>query len=582
MKNNLIINMVFFILMHLIITFNTILEFKIIPVVVMFLLVIFYVNLVQSIKHDKLRMFVYSAVYVLSTIVVVANRIHLSIKNDVIRFSSLKLFKELLGVKEVVYELFDYKIFIVALIPVIAIILTLKFGNKGNRNFCFKTFSIVNFSIICVYVFAVISNPFLVSNPTFSLDYTSAFGLPSYYLSEAVSYFDNDHSVEGTIKTNNDDLTDYVSKEHGMFKDKKNVVFVVAESLDKVAIDKELTPTLYKMATDGVYFENYFTTTQVTKSSEYSVLTSLAPPIDYTSISEYSEEYTTLPKIFKENGFCTFASHGNTKEYYDRQTIYKDVYGFDYSYFSEDLNLKNQGANWIKDVDVFDKTVSNIEKYNCDKTFNFNMSITGHSTYDSSKRDSLLDNLSDAKNVYPEYDNNLLGYFSAQMFLEEMLVSAVDYYTQQGEINDTVFVVVSDHYPYSLLNETSPSDTYKNMIDDEPLYRDNVPFIIYDPTQKLENNLEFGSNIDVLPTIVDLFGFDSDLEFAQGVSFFNQQANHEVNWNGFVGFSYASKQLIYNDRTKNSSGDVSLINEVVKSQMEFSSVYNKLYEEKTE
>ena len=43
----------------------------------------------------------------------------------------------------------------------------------------------------------------------------------------------------------------------GMFKD-KNVIFIVAESFDEIAINKDLTPTLYQIKKDGIKFNNYF------------------------------------------------------------------------------------------------------------------------------------------------------------------------------------------------------------------------------------------------------------------------------------------------------------------------------------
>ena len=57
-------------------------------------------------------------------------------------------------------------------------------------------------------------------------------------------YFD---SLEGTKKN------DYT----GMFEG-KNVVFFLAESLDPIAIDPVLTPTLYKLANGGFNFTNYY------------------------------------------------------------------------------------------------------------------------------------------------------------------------------------------------------------------------------------------------------------------------------------------------------------------------------------
>ena len=52
----------------------------------------------------------------------------------------------------------------------------------------------------------------------------------------------------------------YTNEYTGMFKG-KNLIYIMAESFDGYFVDKELTPTLYKMIHDGFYFKNYYTPT---------------------------------------------------------------------------------------------------------------------------------------------------------------------------------------------------------------------------------------------------------------------------------------------------------------------------------
>ena len=44
----------------------------------------------------------------------------------------------------------------------------------------------------------------------------------------------------------------------GMFKGKNLIVFL-AEAFYPIAIDKELTPTLYKLSNEGFIFKNFYT-----------------------------------------------------------------------------------------------------------------------------------------------------------------------------------------------------------------------------------------------------------------------------------------------------------------------------------
>ena len=56
----------------------------------------------------------------------------------------------------------------------------------------------------------------------------------------------------------------------------KNLVFVIAESFNEIAVSEELTPTLYKLVHDGFYFKNYYTSNNLsTIGGEFQALTGL-------------------------------------------------------------------------------------------------------------------------------------------------------------------------------------------------------------------------------------------------------------------------------------------------------------------
>ena len=67
---------------------------------------------------------------------------------------------------------------------------------------------------------------------------------------------EGDNGMEYVFLTNSDG--DHVAKTPlGMFKD-KNLIVITAEAFSPIAIDKELTPTLYKMYTEGFSFRNNY------------------------------------------------------------------------------------------------------------------------------------------------------------------------------------------------------------------------------------------------------------------------------------------------------------------------------------
>jgi hypothetical protein len=68
------------------------------------------------------------------------------------------------------------------------------------------------------------------------------------------------------------------NKYTGLFKD-KNIIFIVAEGLDVIAIDENITPTLYKMANSSYVFTNFYQPLYPVSTSdgEYMALISLIP-----------------------------------------------------------------------------------------------------------------------------------------------------------------------------------------------------------------------------------------------------------------------------------------------------------------
>ncbi len=571
-------------MLQVLMVYGTVLDFRLLISMSLTISTFCYVYLMHLlVRKQKLRTVLYSIVIWLTFIIAVANRINLIVKKDILTISSLKFVKEAMGVSDSVTELFTINYLLILLIPLLTTIAVVKFGEKQTIKFSAKPAFVIVSTWLLVVVTSIESNPDLYLSAIIPTEYAKNFGVSSYYLREALPFTKVDLNEDEPVKTLVEaPVEDYQSQVEGMFADKKNVVFLMAESLSYEAIDETLTPTLYNVAQQGMVFENYYTTTLKTNISEYSVLTSLAPPIDFTTVLAYEKEQSSLPKTFAANGYCTLGFHSNTMYYFDRYETYPNTYGFQNSYFIEDLDLYNY-YDWALDDEFFTSSLPYVEDLKCDKNFNYYMTVTGHSTYDPNLRPILWDNWSFVDSVYPEYDSYHKGYLAAQMYFDAMLAEAINYYTEIGEIDDTVFIIVADHYPYALVDTTNhhlvQSGTYSAFYNQEPLDKYNIPFIIYDPSSTLENNTEYGSNIDVLPTVADLFGFDTkDFPYSQGYSLFDDRIDHSVSWYGHNGFSFISDNAVIDDETGYTYGDETLIESIRELQMNFAARYYALYE----
>jgi hypothetical protein len=74
----------------------------------------------------------------------------------------------------------------------------------------------------------------------------------------------------------------------GLFKGKNFILFMV-EAFDMIAIDKDLTPTLYKMANEGWNFTNHYSPVYscATGASEHIAITSIVPNPTVCAPNEY-------------------------------------------------------------------------------------------------------------------------------------------------------------------------------------------------------------------------------------------------------------------------------------------------------
>lgn len=477
------------------------------------------------------------------------NVFYYQLKDSFFTISQLSLLNELLGVMDTVTALLNPLYLLVLIVPISFILVCNHFLSKQWRKVNRLQLVVALSLLLLVNISFYQTDQLLYKTVYNPVDYAKEFGFISFYARELTPF--TKLTVDAGTIDNSSHSTD--NDYTGALKDKTNVVFITAESLDDIAIDQTLTPTLYKMANEGMFFENYYTLTTSTNASEFSTLTSVYPPVDYSKLNNYLGDYTSLPQIFNNNDFCSFGFHINTANYYNREQLYNDVYDFDYSYFGEDLTSGLEDVEH-QDTILFDQSKQYIEQANCDKNFSYYMSMYGHSNYDVANRPTASDNLAVVNNLYPDNDQQLNTYLAFQMNFDQMLEAMIAYYEDLGVLDQTVFIIVGDHYPYALGDPRKPSssssaDFLNQSFDGSDFETYNVPFLIYDPNQSLNNNQAYVSNIDIMPTIADLFDFDYDYGF--GTSAFDSSRDNIVKWLGVDNYSMLGENLSYDGSSQN-------------------------------
>ena len=362
------------------------------------------------------------------------------------------------------------------------------------------------------------------------------------------------------------------NKYTGMFKG-KNLVFVVAESFNEIAVRKDLTPTLYKLVHEGFDFENFYTSNNLsTIGGEFQALTGLYA--DNTILSSWRGGKAYYPyglgTVFKNLGYNTYAYHDNSAYYQDRN-VYLKSQGFDnYKGCYNGLEKLINCEQWPQsDVEMINATVG--DYINSDKPFaTYYMTVSGHFYYTYGGNAIANKNKDLVKDL--DYPEEIKGYLATQMELDKALEILMSKLEEANKLDDTVIVLLADHYPYNL-----PID-YINMLSDykrDTLIEANSnSLIIYNSKMKSVKVDKVGMSIDVIPTVYNLFGIDYDsrlimgkdiLSTSEGIAIFKDKS-----WITNKGTYYASTSKFVPKVDTVDEDYVATINSVVSNRLAIS------------
>lgn len=321
------------------------------------------------------------------------------------------------------------------------------------------------------------------------------------------------------------------NKYSGMFKD-KNIIVITAEAFSPIAIDKELTPTLYKLYSEGFSFSNFYTPIFYVSTSdgEYISLTSLLPKEGVWSFQESSK--ISLPfvygNILKEYGYSANAYHNGIYTYYKRNLSHPNM-GYKYMGCGNGLEKKINCKIWPQsDLEMINATID--DYINNEKFLAYYMSISGHLNYTYNGNMMATKNKDKVKNL--KYSEAIQAYLATNIELDRAIESLINKLDEKNKLDDTVIVISADHYPYGLtINEMKERANY---INDEKfdIHKNNL--IIWNQEIKTPIKIDkYASSLDILPTVLNLLGIDYDsrlligtdiLSNSEGLVIFNDRS----------------------------------------------------------
>ena len=456
---------------------------------------------------------------------------------------------------------------------------TFRKNKKLLKKFCFA-------SLICILLVILMSKP--TDYARFTKEWNRKgivinFGIYTYQINDVIqslrpqlnNIFGHDVAYKETVTFY--DKYGYEKKDHkendftNIFEG-KNIIVIHAESLQTVAINrkfngKEVTPNLNRLASDGIFFSNFYSQVGVGTSSdaEFTFSTSLMPSSNGTVfVNYYDRNYVTIQKLLKEKGYYTFSMHGNDGDFWNRNVMHKNM-GYDKFYSKDSYVIDETIGLGLSDKSFFSQSVDIIEdvKKQHNGPFYANLiTLTNHTPFSDvslmEEVDTTLKVEIDGQIVERDYINNtVLGnYFRSVHYADSAIGDFIDELDKRGILENTVIIIYGDHdaridiEDYNLLYNYDP---YNNKIltnNDKgyTLYNEymyeldrKVPFIIWTKDQKFNKKIDIPMGmIDVLPTLGNMFNFYN--KYQLGHDIFSLEENMVV----FSDGSYLTDRVYYN------------------------------------
>lgn len=313
----------------------------------------------------------------------------------------------------------------------------------------------------------------------------------------------------------------------GLFEG-KNLILITAESFTRELLDPELTPTLYRMATEGIEFTDYYQPAwgASTTSGEFSNLVGLVPTNGGSCMKEAIQQdlFLLMGKQLSALGYSGEAYHNNEKTFYERNRTHVCL-GYD-DFIALYGGLEGVDAVWPEsDLQMIDSTVP---RYIDNQPFSvYYMTVSGHCMYSQSENAMSKKNYDKVADL--PYSEAVKCYIAANLELEYAMESLLEQLEEAGIADDTVIVISPDHYPYGL----ERSGTWQNTSDylrelygvDEydKFIRDHNALIIWSGCLEGQGIKvdEPVYSLDILPTLSNLFGLEYDSRLLVGRDVFS-------------------------------------------------------------
>lgn len=313
----------------------------------------------------------------------------------------------------------------------------------------------------------------------------------------------------------------------GMFEG-HNLIMICAESFSQHFIDKDRTPTLYKLATEGFIFNNYYNSVcDNTSNGEYALLTGLLPDTsllgkgwttfyNYNSFTTSKDNYLPfcLGNRFTSIDASAYAVHNHTASYYGRNKTHPNM---GYTFVAFNQGLEPVETYPTSDLSMMEQTLPLLltpdENGKVQSFHAYFLTFSGHMPYTFGYND-MADKNKPLTDGLP-YSSKTKAYIACNLELEFALEYMLGQLEEAGALDNTLIVLTNDHYPYPLGLDHLSELAGREMDEQFDKYRSGL--LVWSASMEAPITVDVPCcSLDVLPTLSNLLGLEYDSRLLMG------------------------------------------------------------------
>jgi phosphoglycerol transferase MdoB-like AlkP superfamily enzyme len=341
---------------------------------------------------------------------------------------------------------------------------------------------------------------------------------------DTYAYF-TDSGRHGMSSEEKKAVSDYFNKKkrkenvHSGSLEGKNLIIIQVESLQAFPLfqssaGQEVTPFMNELAKGGLYFPHVYPQTVFGNSSdgELIVNTGLFPLKQGATFFRFPyNDFPGLAKELKKSDYQSFAFHGDEEDFWNRQHAYPSL-GFDDYLSIEDMQQDEMISMGLGDRSFFNQSYDFL-KDKRNPYYAFFVTLTSHVPFSLPNEQITLKPEVGKENSY------LTKYFEAIHYTDSAIGDFIKKLKDDGKLKDSVIVIYGDHDGLFLKDKQEVEAYYGSKISDEEWIEKYmpIPVIIYQEDMEGRTIDKVAGQIDILPTLYDLFNIKSSSYFGESM-----------------------------------------------------------------